>query len=227
MNNPSSSLPSDQTDQSLLKLVDQARRGDRDAQDMLFHRCRNYVAVLAHSELSSWLLPKVDTSDLIQETMLAAHRGLEEFRGTTSQQYLAWLRTILKRNATDLVRRYHGAAKRRIGREQSLATQRDDSGVALDPEDPQESPSQIVIRWEQQLQLADAVSRLPEDYQQVIVLRNLQRLPFAEVAERLGRSRPAAQMLWLRAVRRLQVLISEDSADSEGDRNQSAASALK
>jgi RNA polymerase sigma-70 factor (ECF subfamily) len=53
------------------------------------------------------------------------------------------------------------------------------------------------------LQLADAIAGLPEDYQEVIVLRNLQRLPFDEVARRMGRSRPAAQMLWMRALRRL------------------------
>jgi DNA-directed RNA polymerase specialized sigma24 family protein len=36
------------------------------------------------------------------------------------------------------------------------------------------------------------------------VLRNLERLPFDVVAERMGRSRPAVQMLWARAIKRLQ-----------------------
>jgi RNA polymerase sigma-70 factor, ECF subfamily len=38
----------------------------------------------------------------------------------------------------------------------------------------------------------------------VIVLRNLERLPFNEVAERMERSRPAVQMLWMRAIKKLQ-----------------------
>jgi DNA-directed RNA polymerase specialized sigma24 family protein len=35
----------------------------------------------------------------------------------------------------------------------------------------------------------------------------LQRLPFNEVAERMGRSRAAVQMLWMRAIQRLQELL--------------------
>ena len=51
---------------------------------------------------------------------------------------------------------------------------------------------------------------LPADYQEVIILRNLERLPFDEIAERLGRSRPAVQMLWMRAIRKLQEIVAAD-----------------
>ena len=43
----------------------------------------------------------------------------------------------------------------------------------------------------------------------MIVLRNLERLAFNEVAERMGRSRPAVQMLWMRAIRKLQETMEE------------------
>ena len=46
-------------------------------------------------------------------------------------------------------------------------------------------------------------------YQQVILLRNVQRLSFNEVAERMGRSRPAVQMLWLRALKKLKDLLHD------------------
>ena len=52
--------------------------------------------------------------------------------------------------------------------------------------------------------MADALAQLPDDHREVIVLRNLQRLPFDAVAQRMGRSRPAVQMLWMRAIRKLQ-----------------------
>ncbi len=58
-------------------------------------------------------------------------------------------------------------------------------------------------RQELELQLSDAITELPDDYQEVIVLRNLERLPFDQVAERMHRSRPAVQMLWMRAIRTL------------------------
>ena len=55
--------------------------------------------------------------------------------------------------------------------------------------------------------MAEAVAQLPADYQEVIMLRNLQRLSFKEVAERMNRSPGAAQMLWLRSLNRLQELL--------------------
>lgn len=36
------------------------------------------------------------------------------------------------------------------------------------------------------------------------MLRNLQRMPFDEIATRMGRTRPATQMLWMRAMKKLQ-----------------------
>ena len=56
------------------------------------------------------------------------------------------------------------------------------------------------------------MSGLPADYQEVILLRNLERLPFNEVAERMNRSRPAVQMLWMRAIRKLQAAMEEQQA---------------
>jgi DNA-directed RNA polymerase specialized sigma24 family protein len=42
-------------------------------------------------------------------------------------------------------------------------------------------------------------------------------LPFNEVAQRMGRSRPAVQMLWMRAIKKLQhVLGDEDLRKNEG-----------
>ena len=79
-----------------------------------------------------------------------------------------------------------------------------DSSPANDPAAPGDSPSEMLMRKEQELLVADALARLSPDHREVILLRNLQRLPFQEVAERMGRSRPAVQMLWMRAIGKLQ-----------------------
>ena len=63
------------------------------------------------------------------------------------------------------------------------------------------------------------MTQLPDDYQEVIVLRNFQQLPFDEVADRMGRSRPAVQMLWMRAIRKLEeILTAAESAPDDGPR---------
>lgn len=199
------------------ELLQKARAGDDAARDRLFVVCRNYVSIAARAEMASWLKAKVDASDLVQQTLLEAHRGLANFRGTTEGEWLGWLKRILVHNAADFVRRYHGVEKRCAGREVSLAVADDSERIAPQLSDGGPSPSQLVMQKELQLQVADAVARLPEDYQEVVILRNLQQLPFDEVAERMGRSRPAVQMLWTRAVRKLQEVLNEgDSGDSHG-----------
>jgi len=202
----SQALPNDAADSPVTLLLERARQGDMAARNELFEKCRAYVSLVARAQVASWLQAKVDYSDVVQQTLLEAHRGLEHFRGTTDGEWLAWLRRIVQTNAADFVRRYATAGKRRAAREVSL-DQRvgdDSQGFVRDPSDPGQTPSQIVLRREQELEISQAVSRLPEDYQEVIILRNLERLPFDEIARRLGRSRPAVQMLWMRALRKLQ-----------------------
>ena len=198
------------------ELLQRARAGDDSARDRLFVVCRNYVAITARAEMASWLKAKVDASDLVQQTMLEAHRGLANFRGTTEGEWLAWLKRIVSHNAADFVRQYHGVEKRRMAREVPLGATDDSQRPGPQVSDSGPTPSQMFMQKELQLQVADAVSRLPEDYQEVVILRNLQQLPFDEVAERMGRSRPAAQMLWMRAIRKLQEVL-EQGGPADGD----------
>lgn len=193
-------------DISVTDLLARARTGDERAANELFARCRNYLAVVARAQVESWLRAKADASDLVQETLVEANRDLPQFRGTTEAEWLAWLRQILSRNAADFVRRYRGTDKRQQRLEVPLAPLPDHSSLAagLEPRDTGETPTQQIMRLESEIQIADAITRLEPDYQEIIILRNLERLPFEEVAQRMDRSRPAAQMLWMRAVKKLQ-----------------------
>jgi RNA polymerase sigma-70 factor (ECF subfamily) len=196
-------------------LLAQARKGDGQALERLFGMCRNYVNIIARSQVESWLRAKVDASDIVQQTLLEAYRDFGRFQGGTEAEWLGWLRRILAHNAADFVRRYHQTDKRQAAREVVLV-KADDSqapdGLANLPAE-QETPSQALLRKERELQLADALAQLSPDHCEVIVLRNLQRLPFDEVAKRMDRSRPAAQMLWMRAMRKLHEALAGQLSD--------------
>jgi RNA polymerase sigma-70 factor, ECF subfamily len=200
---------------NVANLLQKAREGDESARDRLFQACRNYVSIAARAEMASWLQAKVDASDLVQQTLLEAHRGMNDFRGTTEAEWLGWLRRILVHNAADFVRRFHGVEKRRTGREVSLAAGDDSHRPCFELSADGPSPSQVLLQKERQLQVADAMARLPENYQEVVILRNLQQLPFDEVAERMGRSRPAVQMLWMRAIRKLQEILNDHESEAD------------
>ena len=196
---------------SIAELIDRAREGDTADVQRLFHQCRNYVAVIAQAQMESWMRAKVDASDIVQETLLEAHRDFRRFKGSTEAEWLAWLRQIVSHNAADVVRRYRGTQKRQQRKELPIRPIDDESFPrgAPEPVDPAASPSQLVMGHERQLQVVDALCGLSEDHREVIMLRNLERLPFDEVARRMGRSRPAVQMLWMRAVKKLQRLLKD------------------
>src|SRR5437588_5515174 len=97
---------------SVSGLLAQARQGDSRALDRLFAMCRNYVNIIARSQVEGWLRAKVDASDLVQQTLLEAYRDFGRFQGGTEAEWLAWLKRILSHNAADFVRRFHKTDKR-------------------------------------------------------------------------------------------------------------------
>lgn len=196
------------------QLIANARQGDDACRQQLFELCRSYLGLVARAQVESWLKVKVDASDLVQETMLEAHRDFSRFEGESQQEWLAWLRRILAHNAADFVRQYRGTEKRQVRREVRLAAAASETELRHAPPEPAApvaTPSEAFFQLDQELRVSAALAQLPPDYQEVIVLRNLERLPFNEVAERMGRSRPAAQMLWMRAIKRLQAELGDGS----------------
>ena len=194
------------------ELIQHARRGDAECREELFRLCRSYLGFVAKAQVESWLRVKVDASDVVQQTLLEAHRDFDGFQGKSEQELLAWLRKILTHNVADFIRRYRGTAKRQVRREVPLRGTAE-TGVARgapEPAAPGPTPSQEFLQLDNELRMAAALAELPPDYQEVVVLRNLQRLSFNEVAEQMGRSRPAVQMLWMRAIKRLQQALGND-----------------
>lgn len=204
---------SDPEPSQLRSLINAARAGDAEARNALFEKCRSYVTLMARMQVDSWMGRKIDASDLVQQTMLEAHKAFPDFRGETEGEWLAWLKQILTHNTTDFVRQYKGTAKRDIGKEQPLEKVVAGEDFRIDPQLPDDSPSQILQQREQELELACAIEQLSEDHREVIILRSLQRLPFSEIAERMGRTGPATQMLWTRAVKELERLMSHPSQE--------------
>src|SRR5215471_19778013 len=167
-------------------LICRCKAGDPHARDQLFQRYRHYLQVLARTQLGRHLRAKCDPSDLVQLTLLEAHRDFAEFQGQGEPELLAWLRRILAHNLFNEARRF-AAQQRDAAREVSLDQVRagvEHSSVALArglaADTP--SPSQLAAQRESALQLADALARLPEDYQTVLLLRIFEEMPAEEVA---------------------------------------------
>src|SRR5229473_4224741 len=107
-------------DDSPERLLGQARAGCTEALGRLLELYRNYLRLLARTQIDFALRVRLDPSDLVQETLLEAHRDFPQFLGTTEKEELVtWLRRILVRNLADQVK-HHKAQVRNWKREESL-----------------------------------------------------------------------------------------------------------
>lgn len=179
-----------------------ARNGSEEALNGLLEKFRPYLLMVASEELESDLRPKIAPSDVVQESVLEAWRDFPRFQGGTQQELLAWLRRILHHNLADVRRRYREAIARQLRSEQRLdAGNADSLRQKLIADDT--SPLDRAAAGEQTEALERALSRLPEEYRQVLLLRHQEDRPFAAIGAALGKSEDAAKKLWRRAVRRL------------------------
>jgi RNA polymerase sigma-70 factor (ECF subfamily) len=187
------------------ELLREARAGDGAGLGRLLELYRRYLALLARVQIGQRLQGKVDASDLVQETFLEAHRNFPRFEGASEPQFVRWLRQILAAKLADLLRRYLGAQARDVRLERDIEDAFDRSSVLLDRGlvSPHSSPSQQAARREQAVLLANALTELPDDYREALVLRHLEGLTFPEVARRMGRTLDSVEKLWLRALARL------------------------
>jgi RNA polymerase sigma-70 factor (ECF subfamily) len=185
-------------------LIDSARSGDTAALDRLLDMYRNYLNLIARTQLHTGLRLRIDPSDLIQEVLFAASRRFAHFRGTTEAELLAWLRRILVSRLADLAK-HHQARRRDVRREVSLEQTLDDSTMAAEQalRSRLSSPSGHAMHREQMVVLADALARLPDDYREVLILRHVERLDFQAIADRMNRAPATVRKLWTRAIERL------------------------
>lgn len=194
-------------------LIEQARAGDARAMESLLARYREYIRLLVRCRASGRLQARVDSSDIIQETLLRVAENLQQFEGATEEEWRAWLTRIAEREIIRQWRHHVGTAKRAATREQRAAAPNGtDSGASLLEQwftKAQTSPSLAAMRRERSVLLANALALLPDDYREVLILRDLEGLDFAEVAQRMKRSSGAVRVLWTRALKKLRDELSK------------------
>jgi RNA polymerase sigma-70 factor (ECF subfamily) len=193
------------------ELLARARQGNGESLGALLEFYRNYLYLLARTQIDLHLQARANPSDVVQETFLQACSHFKQFRGTSEKELLCWLRRILLNNLARLVEKQILAQKRNVRREVSLDRYRtllhnssEHFEMALVSQIS--SPSVQAQRRELASLVADQLAQLPAPYREVIVLRNLEGLAFDEVARRMNRSPGAVRVLWLRALDQLRQL---------------------
>src|SRR5271170_4179196 len=94
------------TAESLACLIWAIRAGDTTARGRVLERFAPWLRLMARLQTGAVGQGKFDPSDIAQQTLLEAGRGLPGFLGNTEPELLAWLRQILAHQLAHEVRRY-------------------------------------------------------------------------------------------------------------------------
>src|SRR5262245_6706494 len=178
-------------------------------------RFRSYLRVLAELHLGRAGRAKVDPSDVVQETMLEAHKKRHQFRGRTEAEMAAWLRAMLACNLADAAKALR-RGKRDVARERSLEVAIHQSSSRLEAwlVASQSSPSERLDRHEAVLELLDALTALPSAQRRALVMRPCQGSSLAQIAQELDRTPAAVAGLLKRGLATLRTILHPGQGES-------------
>ncbi|MCC6492055.1 MAG: sigma-70 family RNA polymerase sigma factor [Pirellulales bacterium] len=184
------------------------------ARDRLLAMYRPYLSVLARQRLPRIVSKRADGSDVVQQTLIDALRGLPGFRGASEPEFTAWMLKLLERNLLQTIRR-NTTGKRDVRLEieptsASASAQVVWHSLAGDGFNPISS----VYRGEAALELCQALERLPADQRTAVERRYLDRLPLNDIAKEMERSVSSVAGLIRRGVEALEAILPAELRES-------------
>jgi len=155
--------------------------------------------------LARWLShSRTEAEDIVQEAFLRAFRSFDGFRGDRAKP---WLLAIVQNCHRDAL------SKRRNGVVVSFADMpaRDgepETRLVDEIEAEDDDPERAAIRSDERNRINAAIGRLPIEYREVLVLREIEDLSYREIADvvgipmgtvmsRLARARALLRAIWL------------------------------
>lgn len=193
-----------------LTLLDRVRQGDADAVNGLLERHRAAIRRMIDQRMDRVIARRVDASDIVQDVMIEANRRLGDYLANPAMPFGLWLRHMARDRLIDAHRRHRVAATRSLDREVPIAAGDGDASqadVVGQLADRELTPAAAATWHELERRFAAAVERLDEADRQIVLLKHFEHLSTAEAAEVIGLTKPAAGMRYLRAMRRLRVLL--------------------
>jgi RNA polymerase sigma-70 factor (ECF subfamily) len=193
-------------------LVNLAKEGDEFALNQLCSIYGERVRRIIRLRLDQKHRPKFDSVDVVQDALILALGGLKDFTYKNEGDFLRWLSTIAENKLRDILDKFR-ADKRDVHKEipfkkEGRSTDSGSIGAAVPMRTT--TPSVIACRKEALDKLEQALDKLKPEYKQIVVLKKIEELSHAEIAERLGKNTGAVRMLLARAMAALTLAYSED-----------------
>jgi RNA polymerase sigma-70 factor (ECF subfamily) len=180
-------------------LLAAAAEGDDTALEKLLARHRPYLRQVVSVQLEPALRARVDASDIVQETLVVASRRMDDFLARRPTSFRIWLRRKAIERLVD-ARRRHLGLKRDARRDLSVT---DASSLAIAGNLIHHGTDDAAVRRELANQVQEALVRLSDQDQEIMLLRHAEGLTNAEAAEVLEIDPRAASKRYGRAIGRL------------------------
>ena len=198
-----------------------ARAGDADAVNKLLEKHRRSVRRLVEMRLDRKVQQRVDVSDVVQDVMVEASGRLDKYLDDPVMAFHLWIRQIAWDRIIDTYRRHRVSAKRNMDREQPIAvpagSDRSTMELAVQLCDPALTPATAATQREIAGKVESVIELLNEQDREIILMRHYEHLSNLEIAEVLKLNPPAASMRYLRALRRLRQLLTENQIEAPSE----------
>ena len=193
-------------------LVALAKEGDEFSLNQLCSVYGERVRRIIRLRLDQKLRPKLDSVDVVQDALILALDGLENFTYKNEGDFLRWLSKIAENRLRDIFDKFH-ANKRDIHKEipfKEEGSSTDGGFIGAAGPMRNTTPSVVVCKKEALDRLEKALDELKPQYKEIIVLKRIEGLSHAEIAEILGKNTGAVRMLLARAMAALAITYGQD-----------------
>lgn len=194
-----------------LNLVMRAKSGEDQALNLLLERYLHRILRIVRMKLGPKLRTKMESMDVVQEVMVRAVKGFENFEPKNEAAFLHWISKLVQNEIRDLAD-YHGAAKRDFKQETDNKKDAsiDSSLLSNIPANSEWKPSFQIRLKEDVLELEAAMDQLPEKQKEIVIMRQYEGLSFKEIGQELDCSEDAARMQFARAMDKLTDLLTHE-----------------
>lgn len=194
------SADSEQTE----SLMQRVAEGNANAISRLLELHRPYLKQVVQSRLTPELSPRLDASDIVQETQLVVANRIVSFAKRRPTTFRIWLRQEAIEQVIDHRRRHIDAKKRSVRRETSIS---DVSGIAIARRLVSKSPSNLVRLEETRKRVFELLKELNSRDREVLSMRHVEGLSNRETADILEIDANTCRQRYGRALRRLHQLL--------------------
>lgn len=158
-------------------LIQRARKGDKDAFEVLVKRYQNYIYNFAYNLCGG---NRAEADDLAQMTFIRAFRAIHDFEGRSKLK--TWLHRITINLWKNMVR---SQKRRQYFHHQSIneTSPDENSGHLLELKDKGLGPLDMAERDETSDLVREAINQLPPDEREVTVLRDIEGYAYEEIAK--------------------------------------------